>query len=136
MLLPLLIVAMIVVLLSVAVWRFERFATTRRDEQHAIEIQRLRQEREHAERELELKAREIAITERAAPPVDVPPVAEFPPEIVAIAMDESEEWAREDGLKLIAEAYVEADGDWSRASHVLAMRYATLPEPRAPRLLS
>jgi hypothetical protein len=130
-------VAVVIGLVALALsWRIDRWMRDRQADAQAIEIQRLAQDRDSRERELALREREIAIAERNAPSIEVPPVTEFPPEMLANATNESEEWAREAGILLIGEAYVEAGGDWKRASTLLSHRYAMQPESRLPRQMS
>jgi hypothetical protein len=119
----------------VAIWRWERWSENRQADRQAIEIQRLAQERDATSRELALKEREIVIQERIPPKVDVPPPTEFPPQILAFVSNESEPWARDDGLLLIAEAYVESGGDWERAAGHLSHRYAMQQPSRLPKEL-
>lgn len=113
-------------------WRLERWLSARSADRHALELQRLRQARKKDDRELALKEREVALQEakEKTPELEVPPVAEFPAHILATVIDESEEWAREDGLRLIGESFLEAKGNWEHAGVLLSARYGAQPPSR------
>lgn len=97
-------------------------------------------QREQHDRDRELRAREITAAERtaaAAEQANVPPpdLTDFPPEMLALANNESEEWARNDMVALVSQAYVEAKGNWDRTNALVGMRIATQPESRLPKHL-
>lgn len=130
------VVIAVCLLVGVMGWRALEVRRQRQIDQHAIEIQRLTQDREHRTRELAIKEREIAVIERKEPrPIQPPAPSEFPPDILSVAGGESEGWAREDALQLISEAYVESAGDWSRAKVYLTSKYIAQPTSRLPKEL-
>lgn len=114
-------------------WRWLDNRKDRALNAHAIDMQRLRQEREHAARELDLKERQIAIDERKAGPLKPPAVGEIPPDLIAFANNESESWAREDAMQLIDEAFTESNGNWDLARSYVAVRTMTQPPSRLPK---
>lgn len=134
-------VAVILVCLAVIVallvfgWRALDLRNDRQSNAQAIEIQRLAQERDRANRELALKEREVAITERRSPTLTPPDLSTFPKDLLAMANNESEEWARDDAQAVIAEAYLETGGDWTRAANYVGSRVMSQRESRLPKHL-
>lgn len=107
-------------LLAYLAYRAESFLRA----QKVYDEARASMERDLRSREVAIKEREIGILERRAAEIEA--TEPMPPDIMSLAMSESESWAQDNTLKVAREVYAETK-DWNAARRALGRAPAQRP---------